>query len=93
MSAGTKKKTAPGRISGGGLADPKTSGCARAKDYTTAESEASVCDGQRLLGFLVDEPRQVAALTSDRMLIGLFPDRRAATRAIQTHHQTARRAA
>jgi hypothetical protein len=46
------------------------------------DPSASVYDGRCLIGFLVDEPRQCAALTPDRFLIGLYPDRKAATHAI-----------
>jgi hypothetical protein len=84
-----QKKTAPGRISGGGFADRKISGCARGKDYSKSESDASVYDGRTLLGFLIDEPNQCAALTPDRFLIGLFPDRRAASHAIITRGKAA----
>lgn len=92
-SESAQKKTAPGRISGSGSADRKISGCARGKDYSNIESDASIYDGRTLIGFLIDEPQQCAALTPDRFLIGLFPDRKAASHAIITHHQSAATAA
>lgn len=87
-----QKKTAPGRISGGGFADRETSG-ARPKVYTNSESDATVYDGRLLIGYLIDEPKQVAALTPRRLLIGLYPDRKSACHAIFVHHQTDLRAA
>jgi hypothetical protein len=89
----TQKKTAPGRISGGGRAGRETSLCARGKQYINTESDASIYLGRELIGVLIDEPRQVAALTPGRFLIGLFPDRKAASHAIHIHHQTAAKAA
>lgn len=50
--------------------------------FANRDPDASVYDGRNLLGYLVDEPRQCAALTADRLLIGLYPDRKAATHAI-----------
>jgi hypothetical protein len=41
--------------------------------------------GQESFRFLIDEPTGCAALTPERMLIGLFKDRKAATLAILFH--------
>jgi hypothetical protein len=89
----SQKKTAPGRTSRGGVADLTISRCAREQDYSNTESDASVYDGRTLIGLLIDEPKQCAALSPDRFLIGLFPDRKSATHAIQIHHQTVSAAA
>lgn len=89
----SQKKTAPGRTSRGGVADLSISGCAREQDYSNTESDASVYDGRTLIGLLIDEPNQCAALSPDRFLIGLFPDRKAACHAIILHHRTAPKAA
>jgi hypothetical protein len=43
---------------------------------------ASVFDGRTLLGYVIDELTQIAALTPERGLIGLFPDRNSAQHAI-----------
>ncbi|MBR0945963.1 hypothetical protein [Bradyrhizobium liaoningense] len=52
--------------------------------FANRDPDASVYDGRNLLGYLIDEPSQCAALTVDRFLIGLFPDRKAAAHAIIT---------
>ncbi|KIZ41443.1 MULTISPECIES: hypothetical protein [Rhodopseudomonas] len=63
---------------------PKRCPVRKAKAYSDQDPDASVYDGRTLLGFLVDERSQCAALTPDRFLIGLYPDRKAATHAIIT---------
>jgi hypothetical protein len=44
-----------------------------------------VYDGRTLLGYLIDEHRQCVALTDERALIGMFPDRTAPANAIFKH--------
>lgn len=74
----TRAKTASAHLTGGSFYDP-----------ANCEADATVYDGQLVRGFLIDEPRQCAALTPDRFLIGLFPDRKAATQAIFTNRGSA----
>jgi len=73
-----QKQTALGRNTESGSRSPS----ARSDHYTTAGISASIYSGRTLLGFVIDEPGHTVALTPSRELIGLFPDRRAATLAI-----------
>jgi hypothetical protein len=41
--------------------------------------DGAVIDGPTLIGYVVDEPFLVAALSPARALLGLFPDRNEAT--------------
>jgi hypothetical protein len=83
-----KKQNAPGRITGS-----VSTNCAQEVDYSKIAPDASVCHGRTLLGYLVDEGRQCAALTPERALIGMCADRQAAVHAIRLHHQEASQAA
>jgi hypothetical protein len=56
------------------------------RSYLSCTPSASVTNGRTLLGFLYDHDHEVAALTPDRELIGVFADRSAARRAITDHH-------
>jgi hypothetical protein len=79
-----ENQNAPGRITRSVLTS-----CAQSIDYTTIEPDASVCDGRTLLGFLVKEGRQCAALTPERALLGVYASREAAILAIRSHHREA----
>jgi hypothetical protein len=57
----------------------------RRNPYANRDPSASIYSGGNLLGFVIDDPTGCAALTPERMLIGLFPDRKAATLAILIH--------
>jgi hypothetical protein len=57
----------------------------RREPYANRDPSASIYSGRTLLGFVIDEPGQCAALAPERALIGLFPDRKAATLAILLH--------
>jgi hypothetical protein len=59
------------------------------RQTSETDTDASVYDGHTLLGFLVDEPTQCAARDARRFLIGLFPDRTAATHAVVNHARRA----
>ena len=81
-----EKQNAPGRITGS-----VSTNCAQQVDYSKIAPDASVCRGRKLLGYLVDEGRQCAALTPERALIGVCANREAAICAIRLHHQEASR--
>lgn len=78
------KQTALGRDTEGG----SRSLSAHAHNYTRSVPSASVYSGRTLLGFVVAGD-QCAALTPGRELIGLFPNRKAATYAILIHPREA----
>jgi len=67
------------------VSERKSRAAGRPAQFADRDPDASVYDGRTLLGFLVDEPTQCAALDSSRFLIGLFPDRKAAN---PRHHQS-----
>jgi hypothetical protein len=80
-----KKQTASGRDTEGG----SRSLSAHAYDYTRSVPSASIYSGRTLLGYLVDGDRECTALTPERELIGLFPDRKSATIAILFERRSA----
>lgn len=81
------KQHPPGRITG-----RVSNKCARPIDYTFHPS-ASVCSGRTLLGLLVAEGRQCAALITERALICGSADREVGSHAVHFHHQEALRVA